>query len=170
VHLRIPGRAWSVAGRFATVPLRSCRLPLERLGLDPAGRYHVMDFWTQRYRGIVTGAIRCGKLPLGHCQVLGFTPAADHPQLIGSTRHVSMDAVSVADQKWRDGELVLGLRGVAGTTETYSFHVPAGFELVESVGQGLTARCRTRGELLKAAVRFESADGRLALRFARRGS
>jgi alpha-galactosidase len=129
IHLDGAIGRWCVVGRFASIALRSSKLPIESLGLDPRPEYLVFDFWKQKYVGCVRGAIDCPALGLGHCQILAVRPALDRPQLLSSTRHVSQDAVSVRAQAWRDGKLTLALEGVSDTTETYWIHVPAGFEL-----------------------------------------
>ncbi len=126
-HMAIPGRRWTVVGRFATVPLEISTVLLENLGLDPQKKYVAFDFWKSCYLGIVSGSLPCQKLELGNCQIIALTPLSDHPQLIASSRHVSMDAVSVKRHDWTGCELQLELEGVEGTKETYWFYVPQGY-------------------------------------------
>ena len=126
-HLAVPGRRWTVVGRFATVPLEQSSVPLENLGLDPQKEYAAFDYWKSRYLGRISGCLPCSEMELGNCQIIALTPIADHPQLIASSRHVSMDAVSVKRHDWNGSELNLDLEGVAGTRETYWFHVPQGY-------------------------------------------
>ena len=128
---------WCVLGRFASLPLRAAKLKLANLSLDPQGEYLVFDFWKQRFLGRVTGEIDCPALPLGHCQILAIRPALDRPQLLSSSRHISQDAVSVKAQSWADGQLVLELEGVSGTSETYWIHVPPGFTLQTAASEDL---------------------------------
>jgi alpha-galactosidase len=156
VHLDVPAGRWCVVGRFASLPLRACRLHLASLALDPDREYLAFDFWKQTYLGRFTGAIDCLALPLGHCQILALRPALDRPQLLSSSRHVSQDAVSVCGQSWSRNELALVLEGVAGTREVYWIHLPAGLVLKRLAGEGLD--CQP-----SEAVRADGPDGALPI-------
>jgi hypothetical protein len=131
-HLHAGAGAWCVAFRFAATPLRACRIGVEQLGLDPAKTYVAFDFWARKCLGEVAGGIDVPALPLGHCQAISLREARDRPQFIASTRHVSMDAVSVKSQRFDGRLLTLDLAGVAGTSEEYFFRCPAGWNV--SVG------------------------------------
>lgn len=126
-HIDTPARSWCVAGRFATAPLEKSELYFENLGLDPGLGYLVFDFWAQEYLGKFYEKLPCRELELGCCQILALCPETGHPQFLASTRHVSMDAVSVKSQKWDGHILTLELAGVPETTETYRIHVPGGY-------------------------------------------
>lgn len=117
-------KRWRVMLRVAVRPLRESSLGLERIALEPDKTYVAFDFWEQRYLGEVTGAFACRALPLGHCQVVAFYEKPDTPTVIASSRHVSMDAVSVIGEAYENGALRLCLRGVAGTVADYHIYVP----------------------------------------------
>jgi hypothetical protein len=139
LHLDLDTGRWCLIGRFATLPLRATKLELSSLSLGPGSEYLAFDFWREEYLGHISGAIDLPELPLGHCQIIALRRALDRPQFLASTRHVSMDAISLKSQSWQDGTLTLGLEGVAGTTETYWIHVPKGFEVKTVAGNGLAA-------------------------------
>lgn len=130
---------WTVMGRFASLPLRASKLPIERLSLNPEKDYLAFDFWKEQYLGIVHGSMDCPELKLGHCQILSLREALGRPQFLASTRHLSMDAISLKSQNWADNKLALGLEGVCGTTETYWIHAPRGFEVSGIECNGLEA-------------------------------
>ena len=69
------------------------------------------------------------ELPLGHCQVIALREKLPHPQFLASSRHVSMDAVSVKSQHFDGAELTLDIEGLPGTQEEYFFHCPEGWSL-----------------------------------------
>lgn len=131
VFLENAGEKWCVAGRFATVPLKACSLPLERLHLDPTKEYHVFDFWRQEYIGVVSGEVGVRELALGECQILAFKKVKDLPSFIASSRHVSMDAVSVKKTEWDENCLTVSLTGVQCTTEKYWFAIPADMNVLK---------------------------------------
>lgn len=113
-------RDWTVVMRTALSPLPEETLPVESLGMDPACRYAVYDFWEESFLGIAVGNVCLKELPIGHVQVCALTPVSDGcPTLIASNRHVSMDAVSVTEYKCSEGTLFLGLHGVKGNRYTY---------------------------------------------------
>ncbi|OME85210.1 hypothetical protein BK120_11835 [Paenibacillus sp. FSL A5-0031] len=169
IHFDLPFRRWCVAGRFAIVPLTEVELELEALALDPSDAYHAFDFWKQSYMGKFSIAIALEPLELGACQIVGLSKAENRPQLIGSSRHVSMDAVSVLDECWDNNRLQLELCGARGMTELYWIKVPASYTLEEHSGIGLAitiedSACE-EGWLLTLCIRFEAERGKVFLSF-----
>jgi hypothetical protein len=138
-HVDLEIGRWCVMGRFATLPLKPSRVPFEALSLDPEKEYLVFDFWKKKYLGRFSESISLPALKLGHCQVLSLREALDRPQFLASSRHVSMDAVSLKEQSWKDSTLTLRIEGVAGTTETYWIHAPRGFDVSSVVVDGVEA-------------------------------
>ncbi len=165
IHLDCGGRNWHVAVRVGTVPLKACTVRLENLGLCGAGRYHVFDFWAQKYLGCVSGELSCGAMELGDCQVLALVRVADHPQLIASSRHVSMDAVSVRAHEWSGGKLSLRLHCVPETAETYFFHLPEGFSTPKLAARGAAAEIDVAGEIAAVKLRAKRKACALTLSF-----
>lgn len=157
-HLNHAGERWCVMGRFATVPLSETRVGLEKLSLDPGERYHAFDFWKQKYLGIVTGEIAVEDLGLGECQIIGLRKVKDVPQFIASSRHVSMDAVSVQGQEWKDERLALKISGVKGRREHYYVAVPAEFEVKEVKAEGASCSFTCEDRLLCVTLVFEKED------------
>ncbi|MDR0366933.1 MAG: hypothetical protein LBH68_08935, partial [Bifidobacteriaceae bacterium] len=168
-HLAAAGQRWCVAARFATGPLAAADVPITALGLDDAVRYHAFDFWERAYVGQV-GAGRpwpARELPLGHCQVVALRPVTSHPQLIGSTRHVSMDAVSLRHQSWNGRTLSLRLATIPGVCDTYYVH-PNGWYLVEGDAAGASLEVTSQGEVLAVSVTATAPAAVVSLVFARR--
>lgn len=122
-HIDNSEKQWCVAGRFATVPLEKSTLKVEALGLDPSKKYLGFDFWKQKYLGEISEGLVCEKLELGNCQIIALRERTSHPQVIASTRHVSMDNVSIKSEVWKDGYLEVVVEGKEGTTESYFVHV-----------------------------------------------
>ncbi len=163
-HIDTPCRSWSVIGRFATVPLKACEVEMDLLGLDPSLEYTVFDFWAQKYLGRAAGKLRCEDIPLGSCQILSLCPVKEHPQLIASSRHVSMDAVSLVNHQWVGSRLELDITGVPGTVEAYWFHVPAAFSVRGAEGAE-EAGVSQAGEVLRVEVKFSAKKQALRLEF-----
>lgn len=137
VHFHMGGQSWAVVQQVATHSLAECAIPLHELGLDPFGHYLAYDFWQQRFLGIVTNELQLTALELGDSQVIGLRQCGQHPRLLASDRHVSMDAISVRQETWQQADncLSLDLSGIAGESFNYVFWLPAGWRLLDARGQ-----------------------------------
>lgn len=162
-HLNHHGKRWCVVGRFATIPLSESEVSLEALGLDPEEEYHVFDFWEQCYLGCVSRSFMGKKLELGCCQILAFYKKQEYPQMIGSSRHVSMDAVSVLEEKWEDSCLHMTLQCVPGATENYTIALPKDFGEPELRCKGATGNLALEGNVLTVSVQGEEEKAELLL-------
>jgi hypothetical protein len=163
-HLDTGAGKWCVALPVATLPLRACELPLSNLGLSADRTYVAFDFWAERYLGEVSSGIEAPALELGCCQVIGLRERLDRPQFLASTRHVSMDAVSVRSQTWDGGDLTLDLAAAPHTTETYWFHRPEGWRLASVQGVGAEVANTESGEGTDTvSVAFSAANASLRL-------
>ncbi len=167
-HLDHAGAQWSVIGRFATVPLKEAVISLEQVNIDPEASYHAFDFWEQKYLGVVSGSIACGALELGCCQIIGLHKVKDIPQFIASTRHVSMDAVSVQNTKWNDGVLSVALSCVPNTEEAYYLAVPQNYAVKDITAQGAKCLWTCTDMIVNVLVRAESRKAELELFFERK--
>ncbi len=68
------------------------------LGLDPHEQYVVFDFWNQKVLGIFRGDMTVEVEP-HDTRVLLVHPLADHPQVVGTSRHIT-GAYSILAQEW----------------------------------------------------------------------
>ncbi|MGL5694897.1 MAG: alpha-galactosidase, partial [Peptostreptococcaceae bacterium] len=165
IHIDREYRKWSILGRFATVPLNESIVKFKDIGLDNEKEYLAFDFWEKKYLGRNKNDIACKELELGNCQVISLTEVKNHPQVIASTRHVSMDDVSIKSQKYDKNTLSLEIEGVKSTTEEYFFHVPNVFEIKSIVGINMNVSYEQNEELLTVKVEFMEANGRIDLEF-----
>lgn len=165
IHIDNAAGRWCVAGRYATVPLKASEVEIESLGLDPELDYLAFDFWEQEYLGIVSGKFSCRELDIGHCQIIALRTLKQNPQFLASTRHVSMDAVSVKLQVWQDKELTLEISAVEGTTEDYWFHIPGKYNVMNVCIKGAEYTLSQDGELLRVNLHFMQSSCALKLEF-----
>ena len=138
---------------------------LDQINLDPEAEYHAFDFWKQEYLGIVSGEIKCPALDLGCCQIIGLRRVQKTPQFLASSRHVSMDAVSVENLKWDAGVLTAELTGAQWMNSIYYFAVPGGYEFCTAEVSGGTCSCRIDKKILAVDVLFEGDQAVLKLKF-----
>ncbi|KAF0104454.1 MAG: hypothetical protein FD147_2664, partial [Chloroflexi bacterium] len=164
-HIDTPDRRWAVLGRFATVPLRSSEIKMTALGLDPESEYLAFDFWAQKSLGKVSRNMRCQPLELGRCQVLALVPVKNEPQFLASSRHVSMDVISVEKIQWLENKLTLEITGVPDTTEIYWFHTPDDFKLKSVKSSQSNTEWSQEGEIIKVDIDFKAKVVDLVLEF-----
>jgi len=72
-------------------------LGLRLRGAEPGpGPWHVFDFAAGEDLGLRTGAVEPRTVPAGGYRLLGLTPPAGRPQVIGTTLHVGLGTLEVA--------------------------------------------------------------------------
>lgn len=131
-HYSREGRNWAVVTLVRTReedPPKTIELSLAALGLDPDMQYAVFDFWKQSPLGFVRGKFMAEIPAYLGCTVLSFTPMSESLELVGSSRHVSMDAVSVTDIARQGNSLTLTLDGVENESFDYWFAVAEGADI-----------------------------------------
>lgn len=163
-HINRGGRSWCVAQRAAVVPLDEAVFSGEALGIDPEREYYAYDFWAQSGKRVSGKAIAFPKLELGDTTVLALTEIEEgRPVLVGSSRHVSMDAVSVRQAYCGEDGYVLELVGFDGLDAEYA--VFAGELKGEAAcAEGASAECARDGELIRVKVKFAAETARIVIR------
>lgn len=164
-HFRKDTESWCIAARIATAPLTQSSIPLENLSLNPEKKYLAFDFWKQEFIGIVEDTLNVGALDLGSCQVIGLRPVLERPQFLASSRHVSMDCISVLGQSWEQNSLTLTLSGIPGTTETYWIYKPKSYFLRSSACGGGKIAVEQNGEAIRFDICFEDKECQLTASF-----
>ena len=160
-HLRKGGRAWCVIQRSAVTPLPELVVGLEAFSLDPNETYYAYNFWTGEAWKL-NHSIQMKALELGDTQVIALTRIRNGvPDLIGSNRHVSCDAVSVERVDTTEQGIALWLTGFEGMEATYTIYAP---EMMNSVqADGAKANLERSGELLRVLVRLKKEKAKIVI-------
>lgn len=153
-HFHSDTETWCVAARIATAPLATSTIQMQDLSLNPEKKYIAFDFWKQEILGVIEKAIDVPALELGECQLIGLRPLLDRPQFLASSRHVSMDCVSVVSQTWSQNTLKLALRGIPGTTEDYWVYASNSYSFVSADCEGGHVIVEQKGNALRCKVQF----------------
>lgn len=130
------GEEWAVVSHQAWANLPAKEVPVSRFGLDPAKSYLAFDFWNARFIGTVTGSVPLHSLEEGKCQVVSLRPLLDHPQVLGTDRHIGQGVHELEAVTWRANTLTGRFLGGPGERWRLFVHVPAGYK-VEEVGGGV---------------------------------
>ena len=116
-------------------------LGVELRSLGATGPHHVFDFWPGRYLGVAEERVAATRVPGGGCRLLGLTPLAARPQLVGSTLHLGMGTLEgFALEEGPGAALRLELR-LPGEREGELWIAPAG----SRSARRLTVRFRDAG-------------------------
>jgi hypothetical protein len=149
---------------------------LDRLGLPGRGDYVGFDYWANALVLAFKGQLH-RTLPPRSCAVWSVRPVAAHPQLLGTSRHITGGIVDVLDEKWDAGARTLHgeSRVVGGDAYELRIHAKKGrtsWQVADvEVGEedraaGVTAAVKEEGELVRVTIRSaKSRDVRWRVRF-----
>jgi hypothetical protein len=121
------GRAYDVVGVFNYDETKQLvtRLDFQKLGLDPARRHHVYDFWNADYLGLCEAGVFL-EVPPAACRVVTLYPEDDFPVLLSTSRHIlqgwpDLERFSV---NRRTAVMKGASRVIAGEPYTLTFGLP----------------------------------------------
>jgi hypothetical protein len=167
----------AAAGTYDVVGLPNWRTGATRktvsfaddLGLQPNTQYVVFDFWNQKLLGTFRDRL---SLDIdGHdTRVVLIHPLVDHPQLLGTSRHIS-GAFSVRELAWDAPNAAL--KGTAETVPdapyTVYIHVPPGMSVLRAganAGQiEVPVRLHEEAELLSATFQGQAEPAQWKVEF-----
>jgi len=98
--------------------------PLERIGLAKADRYIGFDYWADAFLDPFAGSLE-SDLPPASCRILAVRPVGTHPQVLGTSRHITQGTVDLLEEAWDEQKHTLSgtSRVVAG--DPYELRIAA---------------------------------------------
>lgn len=72
---------------------------LDRIGLPEAARYVGYDFWGDRFIPPFSDSISALLSP-GGCRIISVRPVKDHPQVVGTSRHLTQGVTDLSGERW----------------------------------------------------------------------
>ena len=139
-----PFESWMVLGRTGG---HFEAIRFEDLGLDPARRYLVFDYWLRQAdtAGHLV-SFAPGALPAAiNAQVFVIREQLDRPQVMATSRHITGGGVDLVDVSWSDGVLTGRSRVVADDPYEIFLTEPDGWSFDSMRCDGATPRRATRG-------------------------
>ncbi len=122
------GQPFDVVGLFNWDDKKPAEVAVElkSLGLDGSDstRYAVFDFWENAFLPPFSGTLRATLRP-SSCRVIALQRAADRPQLVSTSRHVTQGAIDLVSVKWDDGQKTLSGRSVTVAGDPYELRIAA---------------------------------------------
>jgi len=163
-----PFESWIVLGRTGGT---FERIRFDELGLDPAKRYLVFEFWERKLLGAFAESFAPGDLPKPfNSQVFVIREELPRPQFLSSSRHITGGGYDLEALEWTANALVGRSRAVAG--DPYEVYVtePAGWALAGFECDGGTSLKVERNQGWLKGGCASSTSGTLAwrARFARK--
>jgi alpha-galactosidase len=142
-----PFERWMVLGRTGG---DAARIAFADLGLPPADRHVVFEFWSRRFVGELTEGFAPGDIdPRFHAQLFCIRRALDRPQVVATTRHVSCGGHDLEDVAW-SGSVLSGVSNlVAGDEYVIVLREPDGFRFLEASAEGAAAASNARPDGLR---------------------
>jgi alpha-galactosidase len=162
LHNQKFGECWTVVSHHAWKAMTAKSESLESLGISK-GKFHAFDFWHQKYLGVVDTKVPFDALLEGHCQVISLRPVKDHPQVLGTERHISQGAFDLDGVKWENDILSGAYRAGPGQKWSLTVIVPKGYSVAkvepkgtesDQVGEVLTLTFPVNGGQIKWSVSF----------------
>lgn len=96
----------------------------QRLGLRPDATYAGFEFWSGRMIPPFKGRLS-ERLPPRTSRILAVREIADHPLLLGTSRHVTQGAVDVVEETWNPSQQTLSGAGRVVGGDPYELRVLA---------------------------------------------
>ena len=124
---------WDVVAVFnwSSQQNATIRLDPQELGWT-AGPYVFYDVWEKKLLDGHASSLTVGLLPMS-CKLIAARPAADHPQLVGTSRHITQGADDLLEATWDPAETTWSGRSrvVGGDPYELRFTLPPGWTVAE---------------------------------------
>jgi hypothetical protein len=135
---------------------------LARLGLPAAREFEAFDFWANEFLPPLGATLRT-TLPPASCRILALRPASDHPQLLGTSRHVSQGMIDVLEETWQPADQTLRGKSRVVAADRYELRVvvPSGDRSwnacqvtvgADDAAAGVRTEFKQEGRYLRAAI------------------
>jgi hypothetical protein len=100
-------------------------LPLKRLGLSEASEYTGFDYWNKSFLPPVKDHLRLEVAP-SSCAIIALRAAADHPQVVSTSRHITQGMIDLLDERWEESARTLEGRSLVVKDDPYELRIVLG--------------------------------------------
>jgi hypothetical protein len=152
-------------------PVSGSQADTGSLGLKADKSYHVFEFWSQEYVETIDPGGHL-KIPLlmGESKVVAVREALDHPQILGTNRHIMCGMMDVSKTQWNEKEksLIFNASVVEGEEMIITTILPKDRALrpTSISGEGVDTTFSDSGKVLKISIKSpKSLDVQITLGF-----
>lgn len=141
-------------------------LDFSALGLDPAQKYVVYEYWNNEYLGVYKDRYLC-QIPANSCKLYRIMQCKTHPWLMSTDMHIQQGAAEVTGLEWDESTKTLrgsfsrpdGERGNAYILAPKEFH------LLNPAGKNVLKDLLDFNVIIKVPLHFVDGAAELELRF-----
>jgi hypothetical protein len=115
--------------RIVAAPLSGDQANTGSLELNKSKKYYVFDFWNQKPLGVIAGSgVLSANLLGGEALVFAIKEVENHPQIIGTNRHVMCGLMELSNTNWDERKKKLQFTAdlIGGETMDITIAVPEG--------------------------------------------
>jgi hypothetical protein len=98
--------------------------PVERIGLPRADGYVGFDYWADEFVGPFSGSLT-SDLPPASCRILAIRPISAHPQVIGTSRHITQGVPDLLEERWDPNPRILRGKSRVVAHDPYELRIAA---------------------------------------------
>jgi len=95
---------------------------LINIKLPEADHYVGFDFWGNKFIPKISDSISV-HLPPGGCKIISIRPAASHPQLISTSRHLRQGVIDLKEENWNGKNRILSGKSSVIGGEVYELRI-----------------------------------------------
>ena len=142
------------------------KIDLTNLGLDPAARYLLWEFWNGEYVGRVEGAFEAVVAPRS-ARVYRLAQDRGVPTLLGTDMHLLMGEMEIEECAWDEATMTLHGRAIrpAGETGNVYLHVPETLRVINPQGLWIAKDARDKTLVIRVALAFPEGSAEWRVRF-----
>ncbi len=142
------------------------RLPLAKMGLDPASGYFAWDFWNERPLGRQTSSLDIEVAPKS-VKVLRLSRERSHPWVLSTDMHVRQGQAEILDCRWDAAARALTLRASRAGRHPGNVFVraPPGMSVANPRGLWLAKDGSDQSLLIRVAFSFAQGAEEQTIRF-----
>ena len=135
-------------------------IPLERLGLDPANKYLVWEFWNQKYQGTVSDSLRAVVAPAS-VGLYRICRRPEYPCVIATDMHVLQGHFELTDVCWDTAAMTLSGNAQRPCQQKGSLFIwaPDDVRVAEPQGLWIAKDDNDKSLIIRRAFEFDGDGG-----------
>jgi len=146
--------SWHITGIFnwEDIPNGGFKLKFSDINLDPNKKYHIFEFWSEKYLGIYENEIDLPPMDKHSCLLLRICEVKDKPQIIGSTFHFLQGKAEIKKFEFNEENLImsLDLEFPGYNEEKFFIYTPTRLYPYGSESEAINCNC----EIIKAEPQY----------------
>ena len=154
--------------QMITAPISGDQMTTGSLGFSSDKKYIVYDFWNEKPIGVFSGKDHIKQnLEVGEALVYSVKELKNHPQIIGTNRHIMCGMFEIKNEKWNNKNKTVTFKAdlIAGETVNISIHIPENkrWKVKELLANNAKSSYTTTGNYLTISLLNNTINGSSAV-------